>query len=167
RGALQAASANPALVRARGAAEAVALARKYAALHGCGFGTVGSDPDAGARHGREPGRNRNYFEYAREDDRDGKTDGRVRTSRTAGVVGHGKTDGCARTSSRAGGEERGRERPARECTAQQLMLYYLCELAHLFFHLDHLLAHKSYSRSCRAWRRATRERGPRGMRLCG
>src|SRR5437762_14366316 len=32
RGALQAASANPALVRARGAAEAVALARKYAAL---------------------------------------------------------------------------------------------------------------------------------------
>src|SRR5256884_6949819 len=66
RGALQAASANPALVRARGAAEAVALARKYAALHGCGFGTVGSDPDAGARHGREPGRNRNYFEYARD-----------------------------------------------------------------------------------------------------
>src|SRR6266699_2890722 len=89
RGALQAASANAALVRARGAAEAVALARKYASLYGCGFGTAGGDPDAGARHGREPGRHRNHFEYAREDDRDGKADGRVRTSGPAGVVARG------------------------------------------------------------------------------
>src|SRR2546429_8636737 len=53
------------------------------------YTTLFRSPDAGARHGREPGRNRNYFEYAREDDRDGKTDGRVRTSRTAGVVARG------------------------------------------------------------------------------
>src|SRR5882762_923702 len=39
-----------------------------------------------ARHGREPGGHRNYFEHARENDRDGAPDGRVRAGGAAGVV---------------------------------------------------------------------------------
>src|SRR5208337_463359 len=88
-GALQAAPADVALVRARGLAEAVAIAREHAAVYGLRPGTAGRDLDAGARHGRESGGNRDHFEYEREDDRDGTADGRVCARGAAGVVAHG------------------------------------------------------------------------------
>src|SRR5467141_2461577 len=85
-GALQASSADAAAVRARGAAEAVAFAGKHAVVYGFRSGTAGRDPDAGAGHGREPGGHRNYPEHAREDDRNGAPDGRVRASGATGIV---------------------------------------------------------------------------------
>ena len=49
-----------------GLAEAFALARQHAALHGLRPGTPRSDPDADARNGRQPRGNRNHSEHARE-----------------------------------------------------------------------------------------------------
>src|SRR5260370_13797022 len=88
-GVVQAAPADATAVRARGAAEAVAFAGEHAAVHGFGPRAAGCDCDAGAGYGREPGGHRNYFEHAREDDRDGAADGGVRASGAAGVVAGG------------------------------------------------------------------------------
>src|SRR5712691_6707484 len=88
-GALQAAPADAAAVRAGRAAEAVAFAGKHAAVYGFRSGAAGCNSDAGARHGRELGGNRDYPEHAREDDRDGAADGGVRSSGAAGIVASG------------------------------------------------------------------------------
>src|SRR5438045_2599834 len=88
-GAVQAASADLAAVRARGAAEAVTLAGEHAAVHGSGSGTAGCDLNPGAGYGCKPGGNRNYSEHAREDDRDGAPDGGVRASGATGIVARG------------------------------------------------------------------------------
>src|SRR5260370_7338131 len=86
---MQAASADAAAGRARGAAQAVAFAGEHAAIYGFRSGTAGRDPDAGAGYGREPGGHRNYSEHAREDDRNGAANGRVRASGATGIVAGG------------------------------------------------------------------------------
>src|SRR3984885_13046211 len=64
-GAVQAASADVAPVRARGIADAFAFAGKYAAVYGSGPGAARGDSEFDARAGCEPGGNRNYSEHAR------------------------------------------------------------------------------------------------------
>src|SRR5260370_23403529 len=84
-GVVQAAPADATALRARGAVEAVAFAGEHAAVHGFGPRAAGCDSDAGAGYGREPGGHRNYFEHAREDDREGAADCLILSSGAAGI----------------------------------------------------------------------------------
>src|SRR5260370_18153419 len=88
-GVVQAAPADAAALRARGAVEAVAFAGEHAVVHGFGPRAAGCDSDAGAGYGREPGGHRDYFEHARKSDRDGGADGGGGASGATGGVASG------------------------------------------------------------------------------